>query len=127
MDLRFKKIVENPLWGSGSNSFPTYIKEITGSWKGHSHNLPIELIINYGSIAGLLILIPFTIILSSSFKKLFLVKDFRFHNNLLDRAWIISLILLALANLVDITYYDGRISITGWILLAGIRNIIKEN
>ena len=125
--LGLKKIIENPLWGQGSNSFPAYIQSITGYWKGHSHNLPIELIINYGSIAGLLILIPFTIILSSGFKKLFLVKDFRFHNNLLDRAWVISLLLLALANLVDITYYDGRISITGWILLAGIRNIIKEN
>ncbi len=121
------KIIENPIWGSGSNSFPQDIKEITGIWKGHSHNLPIELILNYGIPAGLFILLPFTIILSRGLKKIFFEKNSLIKTNLVDRAWIISLLLLTLSHIVDITYYDGRISIAGWILLAGIRNIIKEN
>ena len=41
-----------------------------------------------------------------------------FDQNIFNRAWIISLILLAFINLVDMTYFDGRISIGGWILLA---------
>ncbi len=126
-NIGLRKIIENPIWGGGSNSFPPYIKEITGIWKGHSHNLPIELILNYGIPAGLFILIPFTLILSGGLKKIFFEKNYLIWANVLDRSWIISLLLLTLTHLVDITYYDGRISIAGWILLAGIRNIIKGN
>ena len=39
----------------------------------------------------------------------------------------VSLTLLILMHLVDIQYFDGRISIAGWILLSGIRNIVFEN
>ena len=38
-----------------------------------------------------------------------------------------GLYLLILMHLVDIQYFDGRISITGWILLAGARNMIIED
>ena len=48
-------------------------------------------------------------------------------HTLLDRAWIISLISLIIMHLVDIQYFDGRISIAGWVLLAGTRNIVIEN
>ena len=30
-------------------------------------------------------------------------------------------------HLVDIQYFDGRISIAGWILLAGAKNIIYDD
>ena len=43
---------------------------------------------------------------------------------IIDKAWLVSLSTLILMHLVDIQYFDGRISITGWILLAGTRNII---
>ena len=31
-----------------------------------------------------------------------------------------------LSQLVDVTYFDARISILSWLLLAGISNIYKE-
>ena len=43
-----------------------------------------------------------------------------------EKAWVSSLIVLVLSQLVDIQYFDGRISLAFWILLAGSRNIISE-
>ena len=43
--------------------------------------------------------------------------------NIIDRAWITSCILLILMHMVDIQYFDARISIVGWILISGLRNI----
>jgi len=35
--------------------------------------------------------------------------------------------LFLFSQLVDVQYFDGRISITFWILLAGAKNIIDED
>ena len=43
-----------------------------------------------------------------------------------DKAWIISFITFLLIHIIDITYFDGRISTTAWILLSGMICIIKE-
>ena len=46
--------------------------------------------------------------------------------NLFDKAWWGSIFIFSISQLVDIQYFDGRISIFYWILLAGIKNIIDE-
>lgn len=120
-------IKTNPLIGSGASSFSSYIHLEAGFWKGHSHNLPLELMASYGIPAALFILIPFTLLVGLSFRKIILKKRFFSYENIFDRSWIISIVLLTLMHLVDIQYFDGRISFSGWILLAGIRNIIKED
>ena len=35
--------------------------------------------------------------------------------------------LFLFSQLVDVQYFDGRISITFWILLAGAKNLIDED
>ena len=122
-----KLIIKNPLLGSGSSSFPTFLESQTGIWKGHSHNLILELMLSYGIPVALLILVPFTLLIKSALSKVYSQKKIHFHENIFDRAWIISLILLALMHLFDIQYFDGRISIAGWVLLSGIRNIVKTS
>ena len=62
-----------------------------------------------------------------AYLKLFFVKLDDNKKSILDRAWLISLTLLIAMHLVDIQYFDIRISSTFWILLAGLREIIKEN
>ncbi len=120
-------IIDKPFFGHGSNSFPKLFFAETGFWKGHSHNLPIELFINYGIPTTLLILIPASYLIYKSYKLIFLsIKNIN-KETIIDRAWIISLFLLVLIHLIDIPYFDGRVSITGWILLAGARNIILIN
>ncbi len=122
-----KFIQERPIWGNGSNAFSRLLADETGFWRGHSHNLPLELIVSYGIPAALLILIPITYLLFKSYVKVFFKIKKINKETIIDRAWIVSLFVLILAHLFDIQYFDGRISITGWILLAGTKNIIFEN
>ena len=45
-----------------------------------------------------------------------------------DQSLITALLASLILHLVDIQYYDGRISIVSWLLLAGMSNIfIKKN
>ena len=44
-----------------------------------------------------------------------------------NKVWWISSILLLLTQMVDVQYYDIRISISLWILITGLKCIIKES
>ena len=48
-------------------------------------------------------------------------------NYIFERALITSVIIILLIHMVDIQYFDGRISIAIWILIAAIRNILQED
>ena len=120
-------ISENPFFGHGSKSFSSLLLNHSGIWKGHTHNLPLELMVDYGIPASLLILLPIIYLAFKASLKLFFMKLYINENTIYDRAWIISLISLIIMHLVDIQYFDGRISIAGWVLLAGTRNIVIEN
>ena len=74
-----------------------------------------------------MILLPTLYLTYKAYSKLFSNKLNITKSKILDQAWIISLILLILMHLVDIQYFDGRISIVGWVLLAGTRNIVLHN
>ena len=80
--------------------------------------------INYGIPSALLILIPIFFLVLYSYKKVFVFERNINKLNIFDRAWISSSILLIIMHLVDIQYFDARISIIGWILLSGLKNII---
>ena len=123
----YKFILENPIFGYGSRAFPTLFLNETGLWKGHSHNLPLELMVSYGIPATIMLLIPITVLIFKSYFKLFFTKQKFNKITIIDRVWIISLTSLVLMHLVDIQYFDGRVSIIGWILLAGTRNILVDN
>ena len=125
--IGINNILENPFWGYGASSFPTYIKEITGAYKGHAHNLPIELIFSFGLPAGIFILIPFLSILFLALRNILFSKIYENTNYIFDKAIVISLSVLAFYHLFDMTYFDGRISITGWIMFAAIKNKLREN
>ena len=120
-------ISEKPIFGHGSNAFPNLIFNETGFWKGHAHNLPLELMVNYGIPTTLILLIPIIYLIYKSFIKIFIEIIKINKETIIDRVWIISLSTMILSHLVDIQYYDGRISIIGWLLLAGTRNILLGN
>ena len=123
----FKFILENPIFGYGSRAFPTLFFNETGIWKGHSHNLLLELMVSYGIPATMMLIVPIFVLIFKSYSKLFLIKQKFNKVTIIDRVWIISLTSLIFMHLVDIQYFDGRISIIGWILLAGTRNILSDN
>ncbi len=123
--LRF--IADKPILGHGSNAFPTLFENATNLWKGHTHSLPLELMVNYGVPTALLLLIPVTYLIYKSYLKVFLKESKINSENIIDRAWVVALSIQVLTHLVDIQYFDGRISIIGWVLLAGSRNIILNS
>ena len=120
-----KVINENPLFGSGAASFPEIFFLETNFWKGHSHNLLLELSISYGLPSSVLFFTTITNILFLSGKKIFIPKEV-FNISLFDRAFWAALFSFLISQLADIQYFDGKISTIMWILVAGLKNIIQE-
>ena len=82
--------------------------------------------VSYGIPAALLIITPILTLVIISTRKIF--REVNFKTSLIfDKAWTVSLIVLLSSQLVDVQYFDGRISILIWILLSGSRNIINNN
>ena len=120
-----KYIINFPIFGTGGGSFPDIYMHESGLWKGHAHNLPLELFLSYGIPAGIIILLPIIYLFIFCTKTIFFNKLIK--TSIFDKAWVISIMLFLFSQLVDVQYFDGRISITFWILLAGAKNIIDED
>ena len=120
-----KSIINFPIFGTGGGSFPDIYMYETGLWKGHAHNLPLELFLSYGIPAGIIILLPIIYLFIFSTKTVFFNKLIKIP--IFDKAWVISIMLFLFSQLVDVQYFDGRISIIFWILLSGSSNIIKKD
>tara|TARA_B100000886_G_scaffold336920_1_gene296606 strand:+ start:789 stop:2141 length:1353 start_codon:yes stop_codon:yes gene_type:complete len=123
--INFIKI--DPIFGLGAGIFPMIYLLRKGNWVAHTHNLFLELAFNHG------ILVAFTIIVFIVFlifKSFYTLKEslFResFNNNFLNKTWWSSTVLLILSQMVDLQYYDGRVSMTLWLLLSGLLSIIQE-
>ena len=121
----FKNILNFPIFGTGGGSFPDIYMYETGLWKGHAHNLALELFLSYGIPTGIIILLPIIYLFIFSTKRIFFNKLIK--TSIFDKAWVISIMLFLFSQLVDVQYFDGRISIAFWILLAGAKNIIDED
>ena len=115
-----------PIFGIGAGAFTAIFAFQTGFWKGHSHNLFLEIAISYGIPVAILIGSIFLVLLLKSGKILFFANKNHLDKNIFDRAWWVSIFIFLFSQLVDIQYFDGRISIFFWILLAGIKTIIDE-
>ena len=115
------------IFGYGASAFSTLYFIRSGRFTTHSHNILTEIAINYGVIVAVLIAIFVTNLIIEGFKIIFLNgKTNRPFVNY-DKAWWTSIFVITLSHLYDNQYYDLRISISSWILLAGLRNIIRES
>ena len=121
----FKSIFEKPIFGWGPSTFSTIDKSNLISNFQHSHNIILELAFSFG--------IPLTIIMGFFLLKLIkntFIKTFKNGRNsdayLINKTWYYAVIIVVASQISDITYYDGKISILIWILLAGIKCIVEE-
>lgn len=126
-NFALQKIAERPLWGFGSSSFPELFDNFLGIWRGHTHNLPLELAFSFGLPAALSLIIPVILIPILKMKKIFSIYKNYFEKNLFDKTFLISFFFIIVNHLFDVNYFDGRISIASWLLLAGIKRIEIKN
>ncbi len=121
----FELIKENPFFGIGAGSFTEIFFLNTNFWKGHSHNLLFELSISYGLPATIIFFLTTINILYSSSKKIF-SKKMKIDVAYIDRAFWTALFFFLISQLADVQYFDGKISLITWILIAGLKNIIVD-
>ncbi len=114
-------IFKRPLLGWGSGSFPFAIKDFYSVWKGHPHNIILEIFFSYGILVGITLSFFIINIFIKSFKEIFQNKN-KFKDNI-DKYWYCSAFILLITQMVDIQYFDLRFSLCLWILLAGLKNI----
>ena len=128
-----KLIKTNLLIGYGGGSFSDLYDISNGKFEGmqHTHNIFLEIAFNYGLPCSLLIIGTMLFILFKNSELYFLTKNKKLLNNYefldFNKAWITSFLIFLFLHMFDITYFDGRISTLTWILMAGMRQIIKEN
>tara|TARA_B100000212_G_scaffold342572_1_gene330734 strand:- start:2158 stop:3486 length:1329 start_codon:yes stop_codon:yes gene_type:complete len=114
-----------PFFGWGAGSLGIYYFLYNQNFIGHSHSLPLDLAYNYGLPASLVFLTIVLLLLTLSFKNLETKKtesSFFYY----ERAWFASTLTLLASQLIDVQYYDAKISIAFWVLFAGIRNISNK-
>ena len=81
---------------------------------------------SYGLPAAFLITTIISILFLVAFLKIFSIKNENNPNIIFEKAWIISLFILLISQMVDVQYFDGRISIVFWLLLASLKTTINE-
>ena len=123
-------ILKNPLLGLGASSFSTlylmkFGNELEEGNPGfqHTHNIVLEVAHNYGIIISLIL---FTTIFLLIYKTKPDLSSNLPNEDLINKFWWISALIILLMHLTDIAYYDGRISILLWVLLGGTRCILRE-
>ena len=121
-----KLISQRPFLGWGAGTFALLYLSRNGMFDvTHTHSMPLEIAQIYGIPSALLITFFVLFILIKSHKIIF--NKFQISDNLINKAWLASILTLIISQLTDITYYEGKISFLIWLLLAGLRCIILES
>ena len=126
-------IKDRPLFGWGPSTFNFNFTNnnlndanILSQNPYHTHNMPLELAYNFGIPLSLIIILTTSILLLLSIKKLYKIKGNK-EEFLINKAWIISTLIIVITHLNDVTYYEDRIGILISIFFAGLRSFIKDN
>ncbi|PTT95215.1 ligase, partial [Pseudomonas sp. HMWF031] len=111
--LALQLIAERPWFGWGAAAFSVIYPLRAGKWHGHAHNLPLELAISHGLPAAVLVVALVLLLLVVSLRRGPLA--------LFDRSWWTAALVLTVLHATDLPFFDSRLNIAGWILLAGLR------
>ena len=119
-------IFEKPFFGWGASSFPLiyslYKMNFVNDKIQHSHNLFFETSISYGLIFSTIIFTLFFRLLFDSWKVIF-----KKNGDLVNKSLWLATLLFIINHMFDVTYYDVRLSMIFWILLASLESILKED
>ncbi len=127
-------ISEKPFFGFGGSVFPMLEIATKRCAPGlecmqHSHNIPLELAINYGIPTALILSVSVLILIFLGLKKIYKkdsIKRRFLEQDLFDKAWVTASLIMLISHLFDIQYFDIRIRFVCWVLLAGVKALISE-
>ena len=100
-------------WGAAAFSvlYPIFAQR---KWHGHSHNLPLELGVSHGLPAAVLVVGTVLALLIVTMRQGIL------RSGSMDRAWWAATLAMLAMHASDLPFFDSRLNILGWILLAGL-------
>ena len=116
----------SPLFGLGAGSFPIIYELQENLWRGHPHNIFLELAISFGYPATIVFVSTISILLIKSAIIIFSKQPYNIDYNFYEKAWWTSIFLFFVTQLFDVQYFDGRISLIVWILLTGLKLRLEE-
>ena len=120
-----ENILQRPLLGWGGGSFPIIYEKLKGKWIGHPHNIIFELAFNYGLLTALIISSKVSQYIYRYYKLIANYAVLKINigrgDLIFEKAWFSSILFITYSHLFDMQYFDLRISMITWILLAGIR------
>ncbi len=127
-------IFQKPIFGWGAGTFPhvfaneshVIIPYLNYLKYNHTHNILLELSYSFGIPLSLILTFTFLSIYKKAFNNINKFK-YKFDDNYIDKAWLISLAIIFVSHLSDLTFYDGKISIIFASLFAGLKNISQKN
>ncbi len=132
-------IKERPILGWGAASFPLLYQikndiccnTSYGQWYAHTHNMQLEMALNYGLPFSLIVNTTLIIIFYKSFKKIFILKRKeitieQLNLNKFEKAWWTASFTFFFSQLFDFQYYDFRLSILFWIFISGLIVNLQE-
>ena len=123
-----KMIAKKPLIGMGAATFPIYYYMQNDIYMAHAHNLFIDFAFSYGVVVAIFIFTNILLIGYSSIKNVYFSQiQNKLPNILFERAWCTSFIVLLFSQMFDVQYFDLRISISFWTLLAGMKCIATDS
>ena len=107
-------IGERPWLGWGAAAFSQIYPQRTGHWHGHPHNLPLDLALSHG--------LPVALLLVGFVLGLLLVscRAALLRGGVFERGWWTAVLVLVALHATDMPFFDSRINIAGWVLLAGL-------
>ncbi len=119
-------IMQKPFFGYGAGTFFINYFVLRGGSGSihHTHNMPLEIAYNYGIFPSIILTSFISLLCMRGWKAINKSKNYK--NNIMDKSFLLSVIVLVIIHLTDITYYEGRIGILIWTLLAGLKCIIDE-
>ena len=122
-------IYSKPIFGFGAGLFPVIYLTLNEDYNAqHSHNIILQLAFDYGIFLSLLLSTFTFILLFKSWLKIFInSKNYSLEKNSIEIFWFASSLIALVSQLYDVTFFEGKISLLIWILLAGLKTIINEN
>jgi len=115
-------VAERPWFGWGAAAFSLVYPQRAGVWHGHPHNLPLDLALSHGLPVALLLvgLVLGLLLLAARRGMAAAAAPFS------ERAWWTAVLLLVVLHATDLPFYDGRLNVAGWLLLAGLRASLRR-